>query len=149
MGGVCKSGWMSQQWDEQFILNNDPSIEYLELYALLATELNWVHRFCNKRIIIFCDNISVVHMVNNMSSSCPNCMVLIRKLVLTSMIEIVCIYAKYVSSKNNLRADHLSRLKIRVFKEKFPDTDENLTAMQKELWPMQKLWISKNKPQEV
>ena len=131
---------MYQKWDAKFIKEKNLSIGYLELYALLATVLNWIKKFRNRRIVLFCDNISVVHMVNNTSSSCKNCMVLIRKLVLISLIENVRIYTKYVASKDNTRADMLSQLKIQAFKDKFPEADEFNTLVPEEIWPMRKLW---------
>ena len=140
MGGVCRTTWMSFQWETGFIENCDPSIEYLELFALTATVMNWISRFRNKRIILFCDNISVVYMVNNTSSKCKNCMVLIRLLVLTSLIENIRIYAKYVSTKDNKRADLLSRLKVKQFKEQFRH-DTTPTPILEQLWPISKLWV--------
>ena len=141
MGDICGTAWMFQQWDSEFIKTHQPSIEYLELFALVTVVINWVHHFRNRRIILFCDNMSIVHMVNNTSSSCKNCMVLIRKLVLTSLIENTRIYARYVASKENCRADLLSRMKVSTFKLRFPDTDQHPTPVPDELWPMKKLWI--------
>ena len=140
-GGICGDSWMFRQWDENFLQIHDPSIAYLELYALTATILNWVHRFKNKRIILFCDNQSVVQMINQTSSSCKQCMVLIRMIVLKSLNENVCIFAKYIKSSENKVADFLSRLKLREFAalsdkwEKFP------TETLRQLVPMHKLWL--------
>ena len=53
MGGICNNSWMYQQWNKSFVGENDPSIEFLELYAVLATVLNWLHRFKNRRIVLF------------------------------------------------------------------------------------------------
>ena len=86
-GCVSENSWMYGQWPSDFILNDDPGIAYLELYALTGTLLKWIHHYRNKRVILFCDNQSVVGMVNNTSSSCKNCMVLIRKLVLKCLQE--------------------------------------------------------------
>ena len=47
-GGLCGKSWMYKQWDEQFIKQKDPSIEYLELFGVLATVLNWLYRFKNR-----------------------------------------------------------------------------------------------------
>ena len=68
-GGVCQSSWFIHQWDSEFIEQNRPSINYLELYAATIGILNWVQRFKNRTITIFCDNTSVVSMINNTSSS--------------------------------------------------------------------------------
>ena len=72
MGAYCQKSWMVQQWDREFLLLKDPSIDYLELYALTAAVLAWLRRFKNQCICILCDNQSVVAMVNNTSSSCKN-----------------------------------------------------------------------------
>ena len=95
-GAVCQNDWMIGMWaesklnpesDDNFIQDQDPSIAYLELYALVAGVIQWIHRFANKRVILFCDNESVVHMVNKSSSRCKNCMVLIRLMTLESMVH--------------------------------------------------------------
>ena len=86
-GATCGSSWMFSQWSQELIRCENPSIEYLELYALVAGFLAWGYRFVNRRIILFCDNMSVVEMVNSTSSTCRNCMVLIRILVLESLLK--------------------------------------------------------------
>ena len=96
LGAVCGQNWMSQNWDKEFIAKYRPSIEYLELFAVTAAVLAWIHRFKNKRIILFCDNKSVVDMINLTSTSCKNCMVLIRVIVLKGLIENVRIFARHV-----------------------------------------------------
>ena len=116
-GGICGDSWMYSQWPNGFIKSQDPSIGYLELFTLVMTVINWIHRFANKRVILFCDNQSVIQMVNNTTSSCPNCMVLIRMLVLKSLTENVRIFARYIRSKDNVASDLLSRLKISEFKQ--------------------------------
>ena len=80
-GGICGLVWMHGRWPKCFI-DQKPSIEFQELYALLAGILAWLHLFQNKRVIIFCDNQSIVAMVNKTTSSCHRSMVLIRILVL-------------------------------------------------------------------
>ena len=69
-GGVCGNSWMFDKWDSDFVRDSDPSIAFLELYALVATVLNWISRFKDRRVVLFCDNQSVVQMVNNTTSSC-------------------------------------------------------------------------------
>ena len=70
MGGVCERSWFTKMWDSDFMKTYNPSIEYLELYALVTGILLWIHRYRNKRVVIFCDNISVVYMVNKSTSIC-------------------------------------------------------------------------------
>ena len=139
-GGVCQKSWYSIKWEKSFIKNYSPSIEFLELYAVLIAAINWLHRFANRRIIIFCDNISVVYMINRNTSSCKQCLNLIRKLVLHCMIHNVRLSANYVSSKQNKLADLLSRRKIQQFKALASNMEDDPTPVPDELWPMHRLW---------
>ena len=140
-GGVCGRSWYYLRWNEGFMIKNQPSIEYLELYAVVVGVFNWISRFRNQRIILFCDNISVVYMINRNTSSCPQCLKLIRILVLESMIHNVRVFANYVSSKNNKLADLLSRLRIQQFINLTQGTYEDYaTPVPDKLWPMYKLW---------
>ena len=107
-GRVCDNSWLYGQWESNFIEKYDPSIAYLKLYTLVATVLAWIHRFKNRRVIMFCDNQSVVEMVNATSTSCKHCMTLIRILVLKCLQENVRVFARYVKSQENMAADYLS-----------------------------------------
>ena len=143
MGAKCQELWMFMQWEYEFIVQHDPSIEYLKLYALTAAVLVWLKCFKNSRITIFCDNQSVVAMINNTSSSCKNCMVLIRIIVLQSLLHNVRLFAQYIPSKENVISDLLSHLKFREFsilkdQLKLNDTP---TPVSVDIWPMSKIWM--------
>ena len=49
-GGICQNSWMFAQWDKSFIVQQDPSIEYLELLGIVATAVNWFHRYVSLRL---------------------------------------------------------------------------------------------------
>ena len=142
-GGYSGSSWMYAKWDKNFILDKDPSIAYLELYALTCVVVQWIHRTANRRVVIFCDNMSVVHMITITTSACKNCMALIRILVLHCLIHNVRIYTKHVTSGNNFLADLLSRQRIQQFlilgNGKFEQENTPVPDM---LWPMEELWIN-------
>ena len=87
----------------------------------------------NQRIVLFCDNQAVVSMINNNTSSCKNCLVLIRMLVLHSMKLNTRVFARYVSSRANKNADLLSRLKVQEFKRRNQGCDVNMTAIPQDL----------------
>ena len=85
---------------------------------------------------------SVVHMINNNTSGCKNCMVLIRILVLHGMLNNVNITAKYVDTKSNYLADHLSRLRLDLFRKEGGNSfEKDPTPVPQELWPMWKIWL--------
>ena len=121
---------------------HQPSIEYLELFGVAVAVVLWIRRFRNQRIILFCDNTAMTHMINNSSSTCKQCMVLIRYIVLESLRCNVRIKARYVSSKDNGKADALSRLDLnRFWSLSGGDMNCPNTAIPDELWPIDKLWI--------
>ena len=145
VGGICGEDWFVMQWDEQFVRTQKPSINYLELYGLTAGLLLWLVKFKNSSIIIFCDNTSVVHMVNNKTSSCKNCMVLLRIVVLQAMIHNVDVKAEYITSESNIFADSLSRLRYDLFR-KYARAHHRVfnkrpAEIPSRLTPMSDIWI--------
>ena len=84
-GAYCGPEWTFGQWDREFCTHHKPSIEYLELFAVTVGVINWIRIFRNRRIYLFCDNEAVVHMINNSTSSCRNCMILIRLITMESI----------------------------------------------------------------
>ena len=143
-GGVCGNSWFMTRWDEQFILKNNPSIEFLELYAVAVAVVAWIHRFKNQRIILFCDNMAVVHMVNKNTSSCDRCLNLIRIIVLESMLQNVRVFATHVRSRANKYADLLSRMRLPTFLKLGRGRFESqATPIPEQLKPLEKVWNNK------
>ena len=82
MGAYFNNRWVFAQWEPGYIKRSvrggmEPSIEYLELYALTAALLTWGEYLKNDSYLIYCDNESVVSMINSTVSSCKNCMYLL------------------------------------------------------------------------
>ena len=146
MGAICGESWMYWDWSSEFLEEYTPSIEYLELYAVTAAVLSWIDRFRNRGIILFCDNKSVVDMINNTSTSCKNCMVLIRMIVLKGLVDNVRIFARHVPGVQNGLADSLSRNKFSEFYKlcaaEGRSLDSTPTKVPQVLWPIQKIWIN-------
>ena len=44
-GGVCNESWFILQWEEIFMINHTPSINFLELYAVTIGVYLWIHPF--------------------------------------------------------------------------------------------------------
>ena len=146
MGGVCGIEYFIQQWDETFIKECKPSINYLELLALTVGILSWAKNYKNKSITLFCDNMSVVHMVNNSSSKYQNCMILIRLIVLECLNHNVHINVRHVSGKLNIFPDLLSRMKYSEFKRIAKKEGKTFkfgkpTPIPSVIWPVQKIWL--------
>ena len=89
----------------------------MELYALFIAAAVWAPKLKNNQVKVHCDNEAVVHMVNNSASSCAQCMVLIRHLVLLELEHNFRMYTQHIRSEDNDVADCLSRLKFELFKK--------------------------------
>ena len=119
----------------------NPSIEYLELYAVTVAVLNWIGNFKNSRILLHCDNESACGMINNSTSGCKNCMVLIRILVLHCLRHNMKISAEWVATGDNGKAYALSRMEFNRFRDLGPSMDKYPTEVPDEIWPISKIWI--------
>ena len=140
-GAYCGTEWTYGQWDRTFMEKYEPSIEYLELFAVTVAVLNWIKIFKNKRITLFCDNEAVVNMINKTSSKCKHCMVLLRMLVLEGLIQNVRINARHVGTKENGKADALSRLDFKRFWKLAPYMNDVPTPIPIDIWPLDKIWM--------
>ena len=106
-GGVFDNNWMFGQWEPGFIKKFNPSIGYLELFGLVAAILTWGgdKKLKNSRVILYRDNEAVVEMVNSLSSSCKNCMYLLRLVTFSNLINNRKIFVKHIRSADNYLSD--------------------------------------------
>ena len=139
-GALCQKSWMYSAWDYDYMCDIQPSIQYLELFGVAAAVLTWIHRFKNKKIYLFCDNDSVVKMINKSSSRCKNCMVLLRFITIEGLKNNVRIFAKHIGTKKNVLADALSRLRLKKFRKLAPQMENEMTPIPEEIWPVNKIW---------
>ena len=141
IGAVFENHWLFGKWEENFIKMFDPSIEYLELFGIIAAILTWGHLIKNRRIVLYCDNTAVVGMINNMSSSCRNCMHLLRLLVLNNLINNRRVFAKYINTKANYLSDSLSRMQFSRFWRLAPEgMNPQPSKISPLVWPPSKVW---------
>ena len=147
-GGVINNErWLFWQWEPKYIRAYHPSITYLELYTVCTDLFIWTDLLKNKQLVIHCYNMSVVNMVNKISSNCKRCMHLLQLLVLKTIQYNFRVTACYIETERNSLVDSLSRLQfdrfnrlcealpggIRVWSE-YPD------MLPDELWPASKIW---------
>ena len=142
-GAILKDFWIRGNWGTDFMNLHNPSIEYLELFALAAGLLTWneVPEMCNTRVRLHCDNIAVVHMINQLTSSCKNCMVLIRLIILDCLKYNRRISAVYIPSKDNCLADALSRNQMDRFRKLGTHMRHQSDRICENIWPISKIWL--------
>ena len=145
MGGIFGQKCFFAQLEHNYIQEKDPSIEYLKLLALCVVVFCWCDSLKNRRIIFFCNNQSAVTMVNNTTSKCKNCMILLRMLVVRSLEFNMRIFCRWVMGSKNIRAELLSRQRINGFKNYIKKnnlkTEDQPSQLPIDLWPASKLWM--------
>ena len=117
---------------------------YLEQFAICIVVHVWSDDLRYLRCVLFCDNQSVVNMINQMTSSYKNCMKLIRMIMLLGLKINARVFAKYISSKNNFLADSLSRLQISKFKwaSSHLAMEQHPSRILEAFWPISKVWVN-------
>ncbi len=122
-GCYFQGEFVSEQWPPGFIdpERKDPSICWLELFAVTVAVGLWSESFRNMRIELDCDNQSVVCIVNSGTSRCPKCMELVRYITGHAIAHNIIFTARYVDTKSNCIADALSRLDLISFFKLVPD----------------------------
>ena len=144
-GAIFQDEWMFGQWGQKF-MDLNPSIEFLELFGLVAAVFAWSAKLSNQRVRVSCDNQSVVYMVNDTSSSCPYCMKLIHLLTLQSLQFNLRIFAKWARGVDNDLSDALSRMEFNRFWKLINRQGKRVrdlpTPIPRQLWPPEKFWTS-------
>ena len=139
--------WIFGQWDPQFIQEQQPSIEFLELYALMMAVATWncTELMTNRRVEMCCNNESVVYMINNSASSCTQCQKLIRIITLLNLRANRRLFARHLSTHLNLLPDALSRLNFKKFWALAPrEMAKQPCNLPKVFWPPSKIWFCKD-----
>ena len=144
-GFSCVFGneWTFGKWELNFIHKEDPSIAFLELFTLCVGVFTWQEnpKLNNTKVIVFCDNQSVVHMVNNMMAGCAKCMYLLRLLALNNIIHSRRIFVRYIESAKNVLSDALARMDFKhFFTSADPDMNLQPEPLPENLWPLSTLW---------
>ena len=143
MGAIFGNSWIVEQWPEGFIKKYSPSIEFLELFALVSALLTWRGdpKLNNARVVVWCDNEAVVHMINNTASSCSQCMKLLRIVVIDNLRCNRRLFARHIRTHLNILPDALSRLNFKKFWENAPKTMKPIPD-RTALWPVNRVFES-------
>ena len=101
------------------------SIEWQELFPIVVACALWFPQFSGKRLQFWCDNESVVAIINQGHSKAPRIMDLVRFLVLISMKHNFFVRARHVPGVSNGIADALSRFQAQRFRDLAPHADQH------------------------
>jgi hypothetical protein len=120
MGAVYQSHWWSAPFNAAHI---KLPIAWRELFAIVVSCRVWGHHFASKRVLIECDNLAIVHSVNNGTSKNHNIMTLIRDLFFIGCFFSFDVRLTHVPGVLNIGPDLLSQLKFSEFHKQFPDAE--------------------------
>ena len=126
-GGYLQGKWFQGRWPPHMRLNREQgiSIEWQELFPIVVACSIWHPFLAGKRLQFWCDNESVVSIINSGHSKVPRIMELVRKLVLLSMQHNFLVRARHVPGVSNEVADALSRFQMQRFRALAPDADQS------------------------
>ena len=125
-GGYFNGKWFQGRWPHHLLINKSTgiSIEWQELFPIVIACALWHPHFSGKRLQFWCDNKSVVAIINSGHSKAPRVMDLVRFLVLISMKHNFLVRARHVPGVSNAIADALSRFQVQRFRELAPQADQ-------------------------
>ena len=126
-GGYFQGKWFQGRWPPHMELNREQgiSIEWQELFPIVVACSIWHPYFTGKRLQFWCDNESVVTIINSGHSKAPRIMVLLRALILLSMKHNFFVRACHVPGVHNDIADALSRFQVERFRAVAPMADRD------------------------
>ena len=116
-GGYFNRQWFQGRWLPHMSINRDKgiSIEWQELFPIVVAYALWHPHFAGKCIQFWCDNESVVAVINSGHSKAPRVVDLLWFLVLVSMRHNFFVQAHHVPGVSNNIADALSHFQIENF----------------------------------
>ena len=129
IGAVYKTEWLYEVFTSCSKLDIvNTSITWRELYALVRAIATWDDKLCNKLIIMNCDNIAVMYVLNSGSSKDVNIMNLVRSLFYITAHYNLEIRVRHISGSCNILSDALSRLNIDKFFNHKPDASNVMST---------------------
>ena len=123
-----KGWWMYGKWEEEFFHQFKPSIDFLELYALLAVVVTWAPYLVDRAILFWSDNTPTIFTLKNKSSDSEQMLFLLHFLTLFCMMHNITILAKHVPGSCNVFCDKLSCFQFQAFHASKPDHTASLPS---------------------
>ena len=113
-------------WPPHLLINKTKglSTEWQELFPIVLACALWYPQFSGKRLQFWCDNQSVVAIINSGHSKASRAMDLVRFSVLIFMKHYFLVRARHVPGVNDEIADALSRFQVQRFRELAPGADQ-------------------------
>jgi hypothetical protein len=115
IGAVYGHQWFCESFTGLKASYIEMSITWRELYAIVKAISTWGNELANKRILMHCDNMAVVYIVNSGTSRDAHIMKLARALFYIMAQYNLEIRVVHIDGIHNTLSDALSRLRIDQF----------------------------------
>lgn len=125
-GAWFRAGWLHHQ---QLNAVTGISIAWQELYAIVMAALVWGHHWSGRRILVHCDNMSVVDIWRTYTSKSRTIMALVRKLHFIAASNNFNIRISHIQGTDNSIADALSRNQMSTFRRLAPHANPTMTPL--------------------
>ena len=138
---MYRNSWIQGAWSQW---QKDLSIDYRELYAIVAATFTWGHQWEGQRIVFLTDNKPITKVWDKGTSPSPSIMSLIRPLYMFAAWKGFSISFKHIFGIHNIAADALSRFQMNRFRAAMPEADTHPTMVPITVPPYQASLTSKN-----
>ena len=126
-GALFRNSWFSIPWPSGWW--SEQNITLLEFIPVVLAIEAWGSILSNRAVIVNIDNNSLVSVINSQTSKEPLVLLLLRRLVLTSLKLNIQLISLHIAGTDNKSADLLSRLQVADFKQNHPTADESPTEV--------------------
>lgn len=128
-GIIHRGSWAAGQWStrerEASFRTSRVSVPFLELLAIVKAALLWGREWAGRRVLFWGDCLPMVQALRKPDSSSPKIARLLRVLADQAVACRFEFTARWWSSKDNRRADLLSRGDVQVFLDENPEADRS------------------------
>ncbi|XP_057296127.1 uncharacterized protein LOC130625062 [Hydractinia symbiolongicarpus] len=125
IGGFFSGAWLSIALN----LIHEYSITFIELLAIVVAVFSWGEARKNKQLVLYTDNLAIVHVWSSGSCRCPNIMHLVPFLFFYIAEHNINLLVHHIKGQHNTYADLLSRLQVQHFKRLCPEAEADPTPV--------------------
>ena len=127
-GAMFGDSWLCDTFDNVGIPNRR-SITFKELFAFTMAITVWATALASQKIIFYCDNQAVVHILTSGTSKCRRIMTLIRYLFYICCKFNIVLKAVHIPGIENGPSDDLSCLQVARFRDLVPYAKDTPTPV--------------------
>lgn len=130
-GAVWKNEWLQHTWEEEW---RHQSIAAKELVPIAAACAVWGPTWRGEHVLVQCDNLAVVHVINAQSGRDKTVMHLLRCVHFFCAVYDFRLRAEHLPGLLNVRADAISRNKMQVFFKEVPSARRSSNPLPPSVW---------------